>query len=121
MRSADFKAHYSGGQRYCHRVRAFRIHPACGPALRYLLRRERQARQRPGSRHLFPLTGSNRQPTTIIMRAETAGPRPAHATPRSRASNPEKRRSVRLFRTAIARALPCPTSTTSRFPRVTPV
>lgn len=37
------------------------------------------------------------------------------------ASNPENRCSVRLFRTAIARAFLCPTSTTNFLPRVIPV
>ena len=59
--------------------------------------------------------------TAIFMAVLGFGLFHNYATARSRASNPEKRRSVRLFRTAIARALPCPTSTTSRFPRVTPV
>ena len=39
----------------------------------------------------------------------------------NRASNPENRLSVLLFRTAIASAFRCPTSTTSFLPRVMPV
>lgn len=39
----------------------------------------------------------------------------------SLASNPENRLSVRLFFTAMARALRCPIRTTNCFPRVMPV